>query len=93
MLELELWALSEDCSNDLCPRFSDVIVREIEASQRCTNDEHSYEASRPVAPNVIDLKIKGLQRWSLRQDSGHNVSPVVVDVIGSENEVPEQCTL
>jgi hypothetical protein len=35
-----------------------------------------------VAPNVIDLKIKSLQRWTLRQDSGHNVSPVVVDVIG-----------
>ena len=90
---LHRWALSQDCSNAFCPSVLDPIVREIEPSQRCTHDEHSCEVARPVSSNWIELEIKGRQRWTLRQDSGHNFSPVILDVIGAEIEIPKRCTL
>ena len=96
-LEIEIqipqrWAFSQDYINAFCPTVCDTIEREIELSQRCTHDEHSCEAARPVASNEI-MEIKGPERWTLMQDSGHIFNPVVLDGIGAETEVPERCTL
>ncbi len=53
----------------------------------------NLEASRPVPSDSIMLEIKGHQHWTLTQHSGHNISPVVVEVIAGETEPRERCIL
>jgi hypothetical protein len=72
------------------PDSADVIVAEIEVSQRCALRQHSCQALCPCWSDVIAVEIEVSQRCALRQHSCEPACPSIADPIDAEIDVSER---
>ncbi len=75
------------------PDNSDVIVTEIEVSQRCALTQHPCKTLCPGCSNVIVVETEVSQRSAIRQRSCKILCPSCFNVIAAEVEVSQRSAL